>query len=44
MGEQIIQPFCRIFSPKKLDAQYLICENFKSLRKVLLNHAESIEI
>ena len=43
MGEQIIQTFCKIDSPKKLPLPPLICRNFKSLRKVLPNHAECIE-
>ena len=37
-GDQIIQTFCKIDSPS------LISTNIKSLRKVLLNHAECIEI
>ena len=43
-GDQIIQTFCRIGSPEKLGPHFLICRNFKTLRKVLLNHAEGIEI
>ena len=43
-GDQIIQTFCKIGSPQKLGAPSLICRNFKTLRKVLLNHAECIEI
>ena len=43
-GDQIIQPFCRIGSPKKLGPPSLIWENFKKLTKVLLNHVECIEI
>ena len=38
---QIIQPFCRIGSPR---SPSLIFRNFKSLRKVLMNHAECTEI
>ena len=40
--DQIIQTFCKIDSPKNLGPSSLICRNFKTLRKVLLNHAESI--
>ena len=43
-GVQIIQTFCKIGSPQKLGPPSLICRNFKSLRKVLLDHAEWIEI
>ena len=43
-GEQIIQSLCRIASTKKLGPTSLICENFWSLRKVLLNHAQLLEI
>ena len=43
-GDQIIQTFCIIGSPQKLGPPSLICINFNTLRKVLLNHAESIEI
>ena len=43
-GEQIIQTFCKIDSPQKLAPPSLICTNFTTLRKVLLNHAEHIEI
>ena len=39
-GYQIIQRFCRIGFPQEILSLYLICEKFKSLRKVLLNHAE----
>ena len=42
-GDQIIQSFCRIASPKKLGPPSLICGNCKSMRKVLLNHPECIE-
>ena len=44
MGDQIIQTFCKIRSPKKLGPPSLICKNFKTLRKILLNHPECIEI
>ena len=43
-GDQIIQPFCRIGSPKKLAPPSLIRGNLKKLRKVLLNRVECIEI
>ena len=43
-GDQIIQTFGIIGSPQKLSPLSLICINFNTLRKVLLNHAESIEI
>ena len=43
-GDQIIQPFCRIGSPKKLGPPSLIWGNLKKLRKVLLNRVECIEI
>ena len=43
-GDQIIQTFCKIGSPQKLGPPSLICRNFKTLRKVLLNHEECIEI
>ena len=42
--DQIIKPFCRIVCPQKLGPQSLICRNFKTLRKKLLNHGECIEI
>ena len=42
--DQIIQTFCKIGSPQKLGPPSLICRNFKTLKKVLLNHAECIEI
>ena len=42
--DQIIQTFCKICSPQKLGPLSLICTNFKTLSKVLLNHAEQIEI
>ena len=43
-GDQIIETFCKIGSPYKLSPPSLICRNFKTLRKVLLNHTKSIEI
>ena len=43
-GTKKIQTFCWIGSAKKLGAVSLIFGNFKSPRKVLLNHAECIEI
>ena len=42
-GDQIIQNFCKIGSPQKLGPLSLICRNFNTLRKVLLNHEEWIE-
>ena len=43
-GDQIIQTFCKIDSPKKLSAPFLIFTNFMTFQKVLLNHAEYIEM
>ena len=43
-GDQIIQAFCKIGSLQKLDPPSLICTNLRTLRKVLLNHAEDIEM
>ena len=43
-GDQIIQTFCKIGSTQKIGPPSLICGNFKILRKILLNHAECIEI
>ena len=43
-GDQIIQTLWKIGSPQKLGLPSLICRNFKTLRKVLLNHAEYIEM
>ena len=43
-GDQIIQTFCKIGSPQKLAPSSLICTNFRTLQKVLLNHAEYIEM
>ena len=42
--DQIIQTFCKIRSPQKSARPSLICKNFKTLRIVLLNHAEYIKI
>ena len=43
-GDQIIQTFSKIGSPKKLGSPFLISRNFKILRKVMRNHVECIEI
>ena len=43
-GDQIIQNFCKIGFPQKLGPPSLISRNFKTLRKLLLNHAECIQI
>ena len=43
-GHQIIQTFCKIGSPQKLCPLSIICRNLETLRKVLLNHSECIEI
>ena len=43
-GDQIIQTFYKIGSDQKLGPPSLICRNFKNLRKILMNHAECIEI
>ena len=42
-GEQIIQTFFIINSPQKLSLPSFICTNFKTLRKMLLNHADWID-
>ena len=42
--DQIIQTFCKIGSTQKLGPPSLICRNFKTLRKVLPNHAQWTEI
>ena len=42
-GDQVIRTFCKIGSPQKLGHPSLISSNFKTLRKVLLNHAEFME-
>ena len=43
MGDQIIQTFCKIVSPENFGRRSLICTNFKTLWKVLLDHSERIE-
>ena len=43
-GDQIIQTFCKICSTLILGPPTLTCRTFKTLRKVLLNHAECVEI
>ena len=43
-GNQIIQTFFKIGSNQKLGPPSLISRNFQTIRKVLLNHAECIEI
>ena len=43
-GDQTIQTLCKIGFPQKLGPPSLIFRNFNTLRKVLLNHAECIEI
>ena len=43
-GDKIIQTFCKTNSPQKIGAPTLIFRNFNTLRKVLLNDAECIEI
>ena len=42
--DQIFETFCKIGSPQKLGSPSLISRNFKTLRKVLLNHEEDIEM
>ena len=42
--DEITQTCCKIGSCQKLGPASLICRNFKTLRKELLNHGESIEI
>ena len=42
--DQIFETFCKIGSPQKLGPPSLISRNFKTLRKVLLNHEEDIEM
>ena len=39
---QIFTPSAEFIPPKKLGLPSLICENFQSLKKVLLGHAECI--
>ena len=43
-GDEIIQTFCKIGSPQKYGPPSLISANFKTLTKVLLDHAEYIEM
>ena len=43
-GDKTIQSFCKIGYPEKLEDPSLICRSFKTLKKVLLNHAEFIEM
>ena len=43
-NDQMIQTFYKIDSPHKLGPPFLICRNFKTLTKLLLNHAGCIEI
>ena len=43
-GDETIQTFCKIGSPQKLGPPSLICTIFRTLQKVLLNHAEYIEM
>ena len=42
-GDQIIQTFWKIGSPQRLGLTFLICRNFRSLRKVLLNQSEALK-
>ena len=44
MGNQIIETFCRISSLQELDPLSLISKNLKTLRKLLMNHVQCIEI
>ena len=41
--DQIIQTFCNIGFHEKLGPPSLISRNFKTLRKVLLNHPEALK-
>ena len=43
-GDQIIETFCKIGSPPKLDPFSFITGKFRNLRKVLLIHEEITEI
>ena len=43
-GDQIIQTFCKIGSPHKLCPPSLIWGNYRTVRNVLLNHAEYIKM
>ena len=42
-GDQIIQTFCKIGSPKKLGPPSLISRNLKTLKEALLNDTKCIE-
>ena len=42
--DKIIQTSCKIGSPQKFGALSLICRKFKTVRKVLLTHAECIKL
>ena len=42
--DQIIQTFCENGSPEKVGPPFLICRNFRTLRKACLIHAEWTEI
>ena len=42
-GEQIIQTFWTISATQQLGSLSLICRNFRSLRKVLMNTAEALK-
>ena len=41
--DQIIQTFCKIGIPQKLDPPSLVSRDFKTLQKKLLNHEECVE-
>ena len=41
--DQIVQTFWRIGASQQLGSLSLICRNFKSIRKVLLNTAEALK-
>ena len=43
IGDQIIETFCQIGFPQKLGPPSLISRNFRTLRQVLLVHAEITE-
>ena len=43
-GDQIIEIFYKIGYPQKFGFPSLVCTNFKTLRELLLNHVECIEI
>ena len=44
MVDEVIQTFCRIGFPPKFGLSSLICKNFKTLTKVLMNHAKFTQI